>query len=219
MVNLFVHRLGADAREYRIAARTPLRVDLGANPLNSALAIGATLATRAGYGLPVLLLLLSLGVCVAAPAPITISVTPTACVISGQPGGSFAPPQCVYVVTADRDWANVGVSGIPPWLIASTTFGRTPLTVTLALDQSYAAQQLDGNYSATISFSNITGGAGSTKRGALLMVTELGLSPPPPATGPVVIATTSPPPPSDGYLLSDVGEVLITNTGDRLFWK
>jgi hypothetical protein len=219
MVNLFVHRLGADARQYRIAARTPLRVDFGANPLNSALAIGATLATQGWYGLPLLLLLLSLGVAVAAPEPITISVSPTDCVISGQRGGPFTPIECGYVVTSDRAWANVKVSGIPPWLIPSTTFGRTPLNVTLELDQTYASQQLDGTYSATISFSNITGLAGSTTRGSLLTVTELGLSPPPPATGPVVIATTPPPPPSDGYLLSDVGEVLITNTGDRLLWK
>jgi hypothetical protein len=110
-------------------------------------------------------------------------VSPSAdCVIAGQRGGAFAPIQCEYLVTTDRSWANVKVSGLPPWLIPSTTFGRTPLTVKLALDQTYAAQQLDGNYSATISFSNITGSAGSTTHKALLTVTVLPPPSPPPAT-------------------------------------
>jgi hypothetical protein len=55
MVNSFVHRLGANARYYRIAARATLRIDFGANPLNCPLAIGATFATQAWYRLPVLL--------------------------------------------------------------------------------------------------------------------------------------------------------------------
>jgi hypothetical protein len=214
MVNLFVHRLGADARQYRIAVRTPLRVDFGANPLNSALAIGATLATQGWYGLPVLLLLLSLGVAVAAPEPITISLSPTDCVISGQRGGPFTPIECGYVVTSDRAWANVKVSGIPPWLIPSTTFGRTPMTVTLALDQTYAAQQLDGNYSATISFSNITGSAGSTTHKALLTVT--GLLPPPSDPSPSPSPSPAPSPSQSGVLLDSSGFVLLDNSGSRL---
>jgi hypothetical protein len=219
MANLCAHRVGA--RHYQITALTILLVydlgwvDFGANTMKSALAIGV----QARYCLPVLLLLLSLGVAVAAPEPITISVSPTAdCVISGQQGGSFAPFQCEYLVTTNRAWANVKVSGIPPWLIPSTTFGRTPLTVTLALDHTYAAQQLDGNYSATISFSNITGSAGSTMHKALLTVTEL-QPPDATATSSVVIQSTSPPPPSGEYLLSDVGQVLTTGTGDRLLLK
>jgi len=110
-------------------------------------------------------------------------VSPTAdCVINGQEGGSFAPVQCQYVVTSNRKWANVQVSGIPPWLIPSTTFGRTPLTLTLMLDQAYAAQQLDGNYLATITFSNVTSGAGSTSQKALLTITDSPPPPPPPTT-------------------------------------
>ena len=135
------------------------------------------------HGIPALLLLLGIDVASAAPSAITISVSPTAdCVINGQEGGSFAPVKCQYVVTTNRAWANVQISGIPPWLIASTTFGRTPLTLTLMLDQAYAAQQADGNYLAKITFSNVTSGAGSTTQKALLTITDLPPPPPPPTT-------------------------------------
>jgi len=195
-------------------------LDFGGNPMNSALAIGSAVATQAWGCLPVLLLLLSCGVAVADQSRLTISVSPTTdCVISGQRGGSFAPIECEYVVTTNHRWANVKVSGIPPWLISSTTFGRTPLTVTLALDQNYAAQQLDGNYSATITFSNITSSAGSTTHKALLTVTEL---PPPPPDRPSPSPTPSPTPspspsPSpSGILLDSFGFVLLDNSGGRL---
>jgi hypothetical protein len=135
------------------------------------------------HGMPALLLLIGIDVAVAAPSAITISVSPTAdCIINGQEGGSFAPVKCEYVVTTNRAWANVQVSGIPPWLIPSTKFGRTPLTLTLMLDQAYAARQADGNYLANITFSNVTSGAGSTTQKALLTITDSPPPPPPPTT-------------------------------------
>jgi hypothetical protein len=219
MVLSFVHRHGADARRYSIAARASLRIDLGENPLNSARTIGATLATRAGA--VVLMLLLSAGIAVADHGSTAISVSPTTdCVISGQEGGTFAPIKCEYVITANRRWANIKVSGIPPWLVPSTTFGRTPLTVTLALDQTYAARQADGNYSAKITFSNVTSTAGTVTHKALLTVT--GLSSPPPAPSPTPTPTPSPSPSptptptQSGVLLDGSGFVLLDRSGGRL---
>jgi hypothetical protein len=129
-------------------------------------ALGTAGVAQAWYGLAVLLLLFSVGIAVADQGRITISVSPTTdCVVSGQQGGSFAPIKCEYVITTNHRWANVKVSGIPPWLVPCTSFGRTPLTVTLALDQTYAAQQQEGNYSARITFSNITSRAGLKRSG------------------------------------------------------
>jgi hypothetical protein len=187
--------------------------------MHNALATDPAVARR-WYGIAVVLLLLSVGIAVADQGGITISVSPTTdCVISGQQGGSFAPIKCEYVITTNHRWANVKVSGIPPWLAPSTTFGRTPLTVTLALDQTYAAQQLDGAYSATITFSNITSTAGTVTHKALLTVA--GLSPPPPDPSPSPSPTPSSPSPTpspstSGILLDGFGIVLSDIGGGRL---
>jgi len=161
-----------------------------------AFAIGEAVATQTWYLIPLLVLLLSVGSkAVAEQSGITIRVRPTTdCIISGQQGGSFAPIECKYVITSNHKWANVKVSGIPPWLIASTTFGRTPLTVKLALDQTYVAQQLDGNYSATITFTNVTSRAGTVAHEALLTVTELSVSTPAANTSPSPVTVTGPSP-------------------------
>jgi hypothetical protein len=182
----------------------------------------SALATRAQYGtLVLLLLLLSVGFAVADYARITISVSPTTdCIISGQQGGSFTPIQCEYVIKTNHRWANVNVSGIPPWLVPSKTFGRTPLTVTLALKQTYAAQQRDGNYSATITFSNVTSGAGSVTHKALLTVKGSASPPRDPSPSPSPTPSPSPSPaPSpvvSGILLDGIGFVLLDNRGSRL---
>jgi hypothetical protein len=208
--------------------------------MHNALGTGAAVA-QAWYGLPVLLLLLfSAGIAVADQRRITISVSPTTdCVVSGQQGGSFTPIKCEYVITTNHRWANVKVSGIPPWLVPSTTFGRTPLTVTLALDQTYAAHQQDGNYSARITFSNITSRAGSVTHKALLTVTGSSSLPPDPSPSPVTVTGSSPPLPDSspsprlsaipspspsatpssatpGILLDGLGFVLLDNSGGRL---
>jgi hypothetical protein len=115
---------------------------------------------------------------IAGPA---LQVTPaTGIASSGTQGGPFSPTSFSYSVSTPFASVGFSISGVPSWLIASTTSGTattSPTTVTFSVSSS-AIGLPPGTYAATIGFANTTNGQGNQTRSATLTVNASG-SPPP----------------------------------------
>jgi hypothetical protein len=121
---------------------------------------------------------MAIGLLGAAPsAMMTISAS-TGILAAGRAGGPFAPASFTYHLDATQSWVNYFVSGVPYWMDASSTFGRTPADVTFSINAQ--ANSLNaGSYSATITVSNVSTALGTATIPVSLAVTAVGITPPP----------------------------------------
>jgi len=108
-----------------------------------------------------------------------LSVSPAATLAaSGPVGGPFAPESVSYTLKNLGPAATISYSVAPvvaaPWLSIGNATGQIALgqqaQVTVAVDQTNAATLANGNYKATLQFTNLTGGAGNATRDASLEV-------------------------------------------------
>ncbi|MEA2906799.1 MAG: hypothetical protein QOI12_4186 [Alphaproteobacteria bacterium] len=103
--------------------------------------------------------------------PSTLQVTPAAnMVVTGNQGGPFSPASFDYQLSASSGSVNYSITGLPSWLIASTTSGTATTgggTVTFTVS---AGGLSPGRYAATVSFTNMTSGGGNQTRSATLAV-------------------------------------------------
>jgi len=108
-----------------------------------------------------------------------LSVGPTTTLASeGQVGGPFAPASVTYTLTNLGPNASLQYQVAPststPWLTISNPSGTLAIgataQVTVAIDQAAAAGLAKGGYSATVQFTNLTDGVGTTTRGVTLQV-------------------------------------------------
>jgi hypothetical protein len=107
------------------------------------------------------------------PVP-ALKVTPAGSIgASGLPGGPFFPSAFQYQLSTTTGTANFSISGLPPWLTASTTSGTlttSPTTVTFTVNVTASGLALGTYGPATIGFTNTTNGQGNTVRTATLNV-------------------------------------------------
>jgi Gylcosyl hydrolase family 115 C-terminal domain/Dictyostelium (slime mold) repeat len=97
---------------------------------------------------------------------------------SGPVGGPFAPESVSYTLKNLGPAATISYSVSPlaaaPWLSIANASGQLALgqqaQVTVAINQTNAAALAKGNYQATVQFSNLTDGTGTTTRDAKLEV-------------------------------------------------
>lgn len=116
--------------------------------------------------------------------PASLVVTPAQGFSStGSVGGPFQPSSKTYTLTNTGGRVMNWAASVPvSWLVLDRTAGilapAASTQVTVSIQQGVAAGQTIGSYSAQISFSNLTNGAGSTPRGASLSIGSSGGTPP-----------------------------------------
>jgi hypothetical protein len=120
----------------------------------------------------------------------TLLVSPTTGIaISGPEGGPFQPVSFQFQLSATSGSLNYQISGIPPWLNASSvsgTVGISPIVITFTLIN--AGSLAPGAYTGTVAFANTNNASGSTTRTATLVVN--GPLTAAPASGPAPLAVT-----------------------------
>jgi hypothetical protein len=108
---------------------------------------------------------------------LTMEVTPSAAAaLSGNQGGPFSPFSITYQLTSSTGTVNYSVSGLPPWLTASSTSGTlttTPTNVNFTTNAN-ANGLSSGVFNATIVFTNTTNGQGNQTRLVTLTVNTAG---------------------------------------------
>lgn len=128
---------------------------------------------RASLATVVLLLLL-----VEAAAQ-TMSVDPAHPIVIEAPLNADPPSSFVVNITADRT-TNWIVTGLPKWLKADATFGRTPATVTFTVTPP--GKTVGASYGATLFFTNLRTRLGDTARAVAVEVVPEEPKPAPNAT-------------------------------------
>jgi hypothetical protein len=108
-----------------------------------------------------------------------LNVSPTTSLAAEGPlGGPFAPASLTYTVTNLGPNTALQYQVAPlaatPWLTISNPTGTLAIGATaqvaVAIDQAAAAGLAKGGYTATVQFTNVTNGVGSTTRGVTLQV-------------------------------------------------
>jgi hypothetical protein len=135
-----------------------------------------------------------------------LQVTPTTdMAAAGNPGGPFTPSSFQYQLSAAAGSINYSISGVPSWLIPSSTSGTASTGTTVKFTVNATANSLAvGTYGPiTITFTNSDTGQGTTTVTATLTVNPLSLQVAPTTN----IAASGPQggpfsPPSFGYTLS-----------------
>jgi probable HAF family extracellular repeat protein len=106
------------------------------------------------------------------PGPaLTVSPT-TGIAASGVEGGPFSPASFSYTLSAPSGSVDYSITGVPPWLTASSTSGTATTsgtTVTFTIN-SYAGNYLSGTFVTGINFNNSRVPAWDTPRSARLTV-------------------------------------------------
>jgi len=106
-----------------------------------------------------------------------LTVSPTTTLASEGPvGGPFAPGSATYTLTNLGPTASlnyqVTTSANTPWLTISNASGslaiNQPVQVVIAINQTAAASLTKGAYTASVQFTNLTNGGGSTTRAVAL---------------------------------------------------
>jgi hypothetical protein len=97
----------------------------------------------------------------------TMSVDPADPIVIEVPLNADPPTSFVVNITADRT-TNWIVTGLPKWLKADATFGRTPATVTFTVTPP--SKTIGASYGVTLSFTNLRTRLGDTTRAVAVEV-------------------------------------------------
>ena len=111
-----------------------------------------------------------------------LSVTPAALAAKGPTGGPFSPESVSYTLKNLGPAPTISYSVAPlepaPWLSITNATGQLAVgqqaLVMVAIDQASASALANGNYQATLQFSNLNDGTGNTTQTAQL---EVGVTP------------------------------------------
>ena len=133
----------------------------------------------------------------ALPLP-SLQVTPgTPMAASGPQGGPFNPVSFAYQITATSGTLTYAISGVPSWLTVSSPSGSattTSQTITFTVNPN-ANALATGTHHATIAFTNVTNGSGTTSTSIVLTVSA---------------------PPALSFLIDGAGGYLLDSSGGRL---
>src|SRR5262249_1920838 len=142
-------------------------------------------------------------------SPALIVTPSTSVVVSGTPGGPFAPSRIEYRISASTGSVKYSIR-TPSWLTTSSKFGATDnggITITLSLSSS-AARLPPGTYGPGIAIANVSNGRGSALIPAKLVVQAPAASPRP--GGEEVMRGRG------EYLMDDHGGYLLDDRAGRL---
>ena len=155
------------------ATTTPITITFTVNSTANSLAVGSNTATVTftnssnGQGN------LSVNAALTVNTAPALQISPaTAISASGKQGGPFSPSSFQYQLSASTGSVGYSISGLPPWLTASSTTGTvTTSATTVSFTVNSNANSLPvGTQNATISFANTTYSQGNQTINAALNV-------------------------------------------------